>query len=149
MWVEPSLTGISPHCVRPFPSNTAGKAIYVETSSLFALMQNCPKASFQQFCINAKAPHYCGAEDCFASAVREGFEPPVRCRTPVFEAGSFNHSDISPGERDCKYSNLFAIPNRYRLFALARKARTCSVYSSGCLAYEFAWTAPSATHISL
>ena len=29
-------------------------------------------------------------------AVREGFEPPVRCRTPVFEAGSFNHSDISP-----------------------------------------------------
>ena len=41
----------------------------------------------------------------FRFAVREGFEPPVRCRTPVFEAGSFNHSDISPGERDCKYSN--------------------------------------------
>ena len=39
-------------------------------------------------------------------AVREGFEPPVRCRTPVFEAGSFNHSDISPGKRDCKYSNF-------------------------------------------
>ena len=29
-------------------------------------------------------------------AVSEGFEPPVRCRTPVFEAGSFNHSDNSP-----------------------------------------------------
>lgn len=33
---------------------------------------------------------------CYRFAVREGFEPPVRCRTPVFEAGSFNHSDISP-----------------------------------------------------
>ena len=30
------------------------------------------------------------------TAVSEGFEPPVRCRTPVFEAGSFNHSDNSP-----------------------------------------------------
>ena len=42
-------------------------------------------------------------------AVRKGFEPPVRAnvhlwirtpgtrkRTPVFEAGSFNHSDTSP-----------------------------------------------------
>ena len=32
------------------------------------------------------------------TAVSEGFEPPVRCRTPVFEAGSFNHSDNSPEE---------------------------------------------------
>ena len=29
-------------------------------------------------------------------AVSVGFEPPVRSRTPVFEAGSFNHSDNSP-----------------------------------------------------
>ena len=29
-------------------------------------------------------------------AVSEGFEPPVRCRPPVVEAGSFNHSDNSP-----------------------------------------------------
>ena len=29
-------------------------------------------------------------------AVSEGFKPPVPCGTPVFEAGSFNHSDNSP-----------------------------------------------------
>ena len=34
--------------------------------------------------------------DAGFDAVSEGFEPPVRCRTPVFEAGSFNHSDNSP-----------------------------------------------------
>ena len=29
-------------------------------------------------------------------AVREGFEPSVRCRTPAFQASSFDHSDTSP-----------------------------------------------------
>jgi hypothetical protein len=29
-------------------------------------------------------------------AEREGFEPSVRCRTPVFKTGTFNHSVISP-----------------------------------------------------
>ena len=55
------------------------------------------KASFQRARHQTKTPHN-RAAPLFAlhSAVREGFEPPVRCRTPVFEAGSFNHSDISP-----------------------------------------------------
>ena len=51
-------------------------------------------------------------------AVSEGFEPPIRCRIPVFEAGSFNHSDNSPNTgtyknpspiRDCKGSSFFEI----------------------------------------
>ena len=36
-------------------------------------------------------------------AEREGFEPPVRCRTPVFKTGAFDHSATSP------YSVLFHI----------------------------------------
>ena len=30
------------------------------------------------------------------SAEREGFEPPVRCRTTVFKTAAFDHSAISP-----------------------------------------------------
>ena len=29
-------------------------------------------------------------------AEREGFEPPVRCRTTVFKTAAFDHSAISP-----------------------------------------------------
>ena len=45
---------------------------------------------------NTNAALTCGTCNALYSAVSEGFEPPVRCRTPVFEAGSFNHSDNSP-----------------------------------------------------
>ena len=55
--------------------------------------------SLSRFCPGLKAPkglnHYL-SERYKEFAVSEGFEPPVRCRTPVFEAGSFNHSDNSP-----------------------------------------------------
>ena len=43
-------------------------------------------------------------------AVSEGFEPPVRCRTPVFEAGSFNHSDNSPSNRTTKVGKNLILP---------------------------------------
>ena len=66
-------------------------------ASLFSHRRTLMKASFQRVRRHAKTPH-CRVAPIFAlhCAVREGFEPPVRCRTPVFEAGSFNHSDISP-----------------------------------------------------
>ena len=44
------------------------------------------------------------------TAVSEGFEPPVRCRTPVFEAGSFNHSDNSPYSIKGMTESISAIP---------------------------------------
>lgn len=44
-------------------------------------------------------------------AVRQGFEPWVRCRTHTFQACSFDHSDISPYKKrnslvECNYTRL-------------------------------------------
>jgi hypothetical protein len=41
-----------------------------------------------------KASKFCNF-DAF-KAEREGFEPPVRCRTIVFKTTAFDHSAISP-----------------------------------------------------
>ena len=41
-----------------------------------------------------KKPHYCSSS--FKMAVREGFEPSIRCRIHTFQACSFSHSDTSP-----------------------------------------------------
>ena len=41
-----------------------------------------------------KEPHCCSSS--FKMAVREGFEPSIRCRIHTFQACSFSHSDTSP-----------------------------------------------------
>ncbi len=41
-----------------------------------------------------KKPHYCSS--LIKMAVREGFEPSIRCRIHTFQACSFSHSDTSP-----------------------------------------------------
>ena len=40
-----------------------------------------------------KKSRYESATYEFCMAVREGFEPSVRCRTAAFQATSFDHSD--------------------------------------------------------
>ena len=60
----------------------------------------------------ARIPHEPrnASENAGVDAVSEGFEPPVRCRTPVFEAGSFNHSDNSPSNRTTKVGKNLILP---------------------------------------
>ena len=63
-----------------------------------------------QTVINNQRSSKLGAGYLFRFAVSEGFEPPVRCRTPVFEAGSFNHSDNSPWYRTTKVGKNLILP---------------------------------------
>ena len=60
----------------------------------------------------ARIPHEPrnASKNAGVDAVSEGFEPPVRCRTPVFEAGSFNHSDNSPSNRTTKVGKNLILP---------------------------------------
>ena len=63
--------------------------------------------------------------DAGFEAVSEGFEPPVRCRTPVFEAGSFNHSDNSPGLGVQRYEKICRIlKNGLFLHSLLEQGRS-------------------------
>ena len=83
---------------------------------MFAIMYKYNKISRTQYKKRTKPRRVrgfvCGVGNLLiisSLAVSEGFEPPVRCRTPVFEAGSFNHSDNSPESGlGCKVRNNFS-----------------------------------------
>ncbi len=80
-----------------FPRSPRAKQIGRGCASFSVRPHSSSKASFRLPAATQKnAAHSCGDLFALHGAVSEGFEPPVRCRTPVFEAGSFNHSDNSP-----------------------------------------------------
>ena len=59
-------------------------------------------------------------------AVREGFEPSIRCRIHTFQACSFSHSDTSPTYSFCVLPGFILAPKSARLRARYRPAGALS-----------------------
>ena len=56
-----------------------------------------------------KKPHCCSS--LIKMAVREGFEPSIRCRIHTFQACSFSHSDTSPFLIPCLRRGISPCPS--------------------------------------
>ena len=83
-----------------------------------------------------KKPHCCSSS--FKMAVREGFEPSIRCRIHTFQACSFSHSDTSPFFEllfKARVRHLFTIQHIPIAFAAARNASS-TLGGNGALIYE-------------
>ncbi len=56
-------------------------------------------------------------------AVREGFEPSIRCRIHTFQACSFSHSDTSPAD----LLSFWAVPRKRGVLYIRRVPETTSM----------------------